>query len=84
MLLGCFFGLFVCFLVQMDIFFPENERENVCVCVSGRALVYSFLSSLVTAGQGCNLLTQIVNLNEFIICHGKEMPVQRVGNIFFC
>ena len=54
------------------------------MCVSGRAFVYSFVLSLVTAGQGRNLLTQIVNLNEFITCHGKEMPVQRVGNIFFC
>ena len=51
---GLFFS-FVSFLVQMDIFFLRTKEKMcvcVCVCVSGRAFVYSFVSSLVTAGQG--------------------------------
>ena len=82
-MVGWFFLLCFVLFVQMDFFFLRT-REKMCVCMSGRAFVYSFLSSLVTAGQGCNLLTQIVNLNKFITCHGKEMPVQRMGNLFFC
>ena len=43
------------FLYKWIFFSWEWERKCVCVCMSGRAFVYSFLSSLVTAGQGCNL-----------------------------
>ena len=84
---GLFFS-FVSFLVQMDIFFLRTkEKMCVCVCVCFWKSICIFLcivSCHCRARSLSNLLTQIVNLNEFVTCIGKEMPVQRVGNIFFC
>lgn len=55
----------------------------MCVFVSiGKSICIFLVLFLVTEGKGCNLLMPIVNLNEFITCHGKEMPVQGVGKHF--
>ena len=56
-------GFFVGFFLFCFWFCANHTFSCVCVCtyVCARAFVYSFFMLLVTAGQGCNLVMQIVS-----------------------